>query len=244
MKIKGFLKNLKEPPWLFGVIDPPLKPDFSREIQMAEAFDKGADALFIGGSIGSSQEVLEEMIEQIKQKTSLPVVLFPGNAEMLSPKADAVLFMSLLNSEDCYWITGAPVLGAPLIKKFGLEAIPTAYLVVEPGQTVGFVGRVRVLKKDRPEIACAYALAAEFTGKHLIILESGSGSQESVPAEMVKKVSASVDIPVTVGGGIRDPKTAKELVKNGASGIQIGTVIENNNNPERAVKSFLEAVKG
>lgn len=41
--------------------------------------------------------------------------------------------MSLLNSNNPYWIIGAQALGAPAVKKMGIEALPMGYLVVEPG---------------------------------------------------------------------------------------------------------------
>ncbi len=53
----------------------------------------------------------------------IPVILFPGNIGTLSRFADAVLFMTLLNSRNPYWISQAQMLAAPLVKQFDLEAL-------------------------------------------------------------------------------------------------------------------------
>jgi phosphoglycerol geranylgeranyltransferase len=43
---------------------------------------------------------------------------------------------------------------------------------------------------------------------------------------MVEAVSKNVEIPLIVGGGIRSPKTARQLVKAGARIIVTGTIVE------------------
>ena len=75
----------------------------------------------------------------------MPIILFPGNISGVSKYADAIFFMSLLNSSNPYWITGAQALGAPIIKKMGIETISMGYLVVEPGGTVGWVGDAKII---------------------------------------------------------------------------------------------------
>ncbi len=224
-----------------GVIDPDV--GIERNVHLARVFDEGgADVLFVGGSSGITRTELDELVRRIKEETTLPVVLFPGNAQMLTKFADAVLFMSLMNSDDPYWITGAPVLAAPLVEQMGLEPIPTAYLVVEPGMAVGWVGRARLLRRDKPYIGLAYALAAQYLGKELIIFDAGSGAPEPVPPEYIARITPHVNIPIFAAGGIRTLSQARLLVKAGAKGLQIGTVVEQGSNPLEKAKAFAEVI--
>ena len=95
--------------------------------------------------------------------------------------------------------------------------------------------------RNKPEIAAATALASEYLGMKLIYLEAGSGADNSVPNEMVKAVSDQCSIPVIVGGGIRNPKSAREKVENGASIIVTGNYFEDENNWD-LIKDFASAV--
>ncbi len=234
---------ISQHPLFIGVIDPDLGVE--RNARLAKIFEEGgADVLFIGGSSGITRGELDLLVKSIKEECSLPVILFPGNAQMLTKYADAVLFMSLMNSDDPYWITGAQVLAAPLVERLGIEPIPTAYLVFEPGMAVGWIGRARVLRRDKPYIALAYALAAQYLGKKVVIMDAGSGAPEPVPADTVKLITSNIDIPVSVGGGIRTIAQARQLVKAGAAGLQIGTVVEQSPNPLEKAKAFAEVIHG
>ena len=94
-----------------------------------------------------------------------------------------------MNSENPYFITQAQALGAPSVLKFGLEPLPTAYLVIGDGTTAWFVGSARGIPFEKPKkIAAAYALAAQFLGMRFVYLEAGSGAKSSVTPEMVKTV--------------------------------------------------------
>ncbi|MEM1813143.1 MAG: geranylgeranylglyceryl/heptaprenylglyceryl phosphate synthase, partial [Sulfolobales archaeon] len=139
----------------------------------------GTDAFLVGGSIGVSESDVDSVVA-VLEELDRPVILFPGNVNGLSRTADAVLFMSLLNSDDPYYIIGAQVIGAPIIKKYGLEPLPTAYIVIGYGGTAGFIGKARPLPIEKPEIGVAYALAAEYLGMKYIYLEAGSGSPQPI----------------------------------------------------------------
>jgi heptaprenylglyceryl phosphate synthase len=54
-------------------------------------------------------------------------------------------------------------------------------------------------------------------------------------------VSSALSIPVIVGGGIRDSKTAREKVENGASVIITGNFFENEEN-WHLVKEFADEI--
>ncbi|MBI4044071.1 MAG: geranylgeranylglyceryl/heptaprenylglyceryl phosphate synthase [Candidatus Diapherotrites archaeon] len=211
----------------FMQLDP---PNYSAELagkiaRVAE--DNGLDAFAVGGSVGAQGQVLDDTILAIKENSSLPVILFPGNIATLSPHADAMYFMSMLNSLDPYFLSGAQIAASFPVKKMGLEAIPTAYIIVEPGRAVGWVGRAQLVPRSVPYIAAITALAGQYMGSHLVILESGGGADSPAPKEMVVAARQVLDVPLLVAGGVRTKEFAFETVKAGADIVQIGTAFEN-----------------
>ena len=204
---------------------------------LAEA---GTDAFLVGGSVGISEHEVDDVIKDLRTY-GLPIILFPGNVTGISRYADAILFMSLLNSDSPYYIIEAPVLGAPLVYRYGLEPLPTAYIVVGYGGAAGFIGKARPIPYSKPDIGMAYVLAARYLGKKYIYLEAGSGAPEPIPSEFVSKASmVKGDTVLIVGGGIRTPEKAVEILKAGADAIVTGTIVEKS--PEKAV-SIVKAVK-
>jgi phosphoglycerol geranylgeranyltransferase len=134
--------------------------------------------------------------------------------------------MSLLNSSDPYFIIGVHVLAAPLVRKYGLEAIPLGYLIVGEGGTAAVIGKASPIPYNKPELSVAHALAAKYLGMHFVYLEGGSGVNRPVPAEMVHMVKEVVDVPLIVGGGIRTGEQTRDIVSAGADIIVTGTIFE------------------
>lgn len=189
--------------------------------------EAGTDLFLVGGSMGVTEEVVDNVVEGLS-KAGLPIVLFPGNISGLSRKADAILFMSLLNSINPYYIIGAQMQAAPLVKKYGLEVLPTGYLIIGYGGAAAHVGYATPIPWDMEDVAGAYALAATFLGMRYIYLEAGSGSPQVVPPKMVshvKKVTEGAAVIIT-GGGVKSPEVALELVKSGADIVVTGTILE------------------
>ncbi len=209
----------------------------------AEAGSAGTDAIMVGGSTGVTQDKVDGTVLAIKQAVKVPVILFPASAANLSPHADALFFMSLLNSRDPRLIVGEQRLAAPIVKAWGLETIPMAYLVIEPGMRAGEVGDAELISRTNPFVAVQYGLAAQMMGMKLLYLEAGSGAPEPVPAKMVRAVREAVDIPVAVGGGIRTPEAAKALARAGADVLITGTIVEVAREGD-ALRRIIEAVKG
>ncbi len=206
---------------------------------------QGALAVMVGGSTFVSSKRLDAVVQQIKQKIKIPVILFPNNITGVSVYADAIWFMSLLNSYDPYFITGAQVLAAPLIKRFGLEAIPLAYLIVGEGGAAAVIGKAHPIPYNKPKLAIAHALAAEYLGMRFVYLEAGSGVGESIPTEMVRMVKEMVSIPVVVGGGIRTGEQAQAIVNAGADIIVTGNVLEESEEVgiEVKIRELIEGIK-
>ncbi|HET9009128.1 MAG TPA: geranylgeranylglyceryl/heptaprenylglyceryl phosphate synthase [Nitrosarchaeum sp.] len=240
-KVESFLKSelKKKNALLFVLIDSEVsKLESSRKL--AQDVEKiGVSAILIGGSSATDQIEMAEVVKGIKKGIKIPIILFPGNITGVVPDADAILFSSLMNSENPYFITQAQALGAPSVLKFGLEPLPTAYLIIGDGTSAWFVGSARGIPFEKPKIAAAYALAAQFLGMRFVYLEAGSGAKSSVTPEMVKTVRKAFNGFLIVGGGIRDIKTATELVKAGADALVIGTFLEKGG----SVKKLAEIAK-
>lgn len=203
----------------------------------------GTDYIMIGGSTSVTREKLEGTIGKIRQHSTRKIIIFPGSSDTISPHADAIYFMSLLNSADPEFIIGHQARAAPHLKAMGIETISMGYIVFYPGMTVGRVGKANLISGDGVEKAVSYSLAAEMLGMKLLYLEAGSGASEIVNPEIIKAVKRSVGIPVIVGGGIRTPESARKVSETGADIVVTGSIVERSENVSTALKSIIDAIK-
>jgi putative glycerol-1-phosphate prenyltransferase len=212
--------------------------DLSRYAALCDK--SGADAFLFGSSLMLAND-FEKSLMAVKKAVKKPVVIFPGSSAMLSSHADALLFLSMISGRNPNFLIGEHVKAAPAIKKIGLEVIPTAYMLIESGiiTSVAYLSNTFPIPNHKPDIACAHALAGQYLGMKLVYLEAGSGAEKPVPVEMVKRVSQYVDIPVIVGGGIKNTDHARKVAKAGASFVVIGNALEDS--PEM-VKEFVQAI--
>ena len=121
--------------------------------------------------------------------------------------------MSLLNSKSRKYLVEEQLKGALVVKKFGITAIPMGYIVISTSKkptTVETVGQVDRIWENEIDKTVSYALMAQYFGMHCIYLEAGSGAEKPVPDGMIKAIREQLDIPIIVGGGIRDAKTARQ----------------------------------
>jgi phosphoglycerol geranylgeranyltransferase len=208
-----------------------------------EAQACGTAAIMVGGSTFFSSSHLDDVTKALKESVEIPVILFPNNITGISRYADAIWFMSLLNSSDPYFLMGVQVLGAPIIRKFGLEPIPLGYIIVGEGGTASVVGKAIPIPYNKPELAAAHALTAEYFGMRFVYLEAGSGVGNPVPGAMAKAVKKVTDIPLIVGGGIRTGEQVKKIAKAGADIIVTGNVLEENNGRHK-IQELIDNMKG
>lgn len=224
------------------LIDPD-KWDQHNIVKMAvQANDSGADALLIGGSLLLSSK-FDEWVGLIKKNVSIPIIIFPGSPTQVSKNADAIFFLSLISGRNPNYIIGEQVKAAPVIKIIGIEPIPVGYMLIESGRITSaeFMSNTRPIPREKPEIAKATALAAEYLGMKMVYLEAGSGADNTVPNEMVKEVSNYVTLPIIVGGGICTPEEAQQKVKHGASFVVTGNVLEKHPN-SKIMQEFAAAI--
>jgi phosphoglycerol geranylgeranyltransferase len=218
--------RLRLGPLHFTLIDPEKSDPASAARLAAAAAAGGSDAILLGGSTGISRATMDEMAGAIKSQVQAPVIVFPEGPTSLTPRADAVLFMSLLNSRNLELVVRAHAKTALAVREMGLEPIPLGYIVVAPGMRVGEVGEADVIPRDDVAGAQGYALAAEFLGMRLVYLEAGSGAPNPVPADMVRAVRSVLSVPLIVGGGIRTAEEARRLLEAGAQVLVTGSVAE------------------
>lgn len=206
--------------------------------------DAKVNYIFFGGSLMVSNHV-DSCIKAIKSVTNIPVVLFPGSPAQVSSHADALLYLSLLSGRNAELLIGQHVTSAPIVKASGLEIISTGYLVVDGGKptTVSYMSGSAPIPADKDDIALCTALAGEMQGKNLIYMDAGSGAINAISQSMLQKVSSNINIPLIVGGGIRDAETAYNSCKAGADIIVVGNAIETNSSLISEIASAVQGVK-
>jgi len=219
-------ERLEHGPIHFTLIDPDKSPGPKAAAIAAGAVALGSDAILLGGSTGISPDVMGAAARAIKSEVSVPVIIFPEGPGSLTPDADAVLFMSLLNSRNLDLVIRAHAKAAMAVRAMRLEPIPLGYLVIAPGMRVGEVGQVDPVARDDPKGAAGYALAAELLGMRLVYLEAGSGAPAPVPPSIIRAVREVLSIPLIVGGGIRSGPDARSVLDAGAQILVTGTVTE------------------
>lgn len=202
----------------------------------------GTAAIMIGGSTVASQKQLDDVVKAIKVAVKVPTILFPGNVSGISSFADAIWFMSMLNSTDPYFLMGAQILGAPYIKRFGIEPISMGYIIVGDGGTAGRVGKAIPVPYSNPKLAADHALAGQYLGMRFIYLEGGSGTATPVPPEVIREVKKAIEVPLIVGGGIRTKDAASAAADAGADIVVTGNLTESSDANER-ISQIIEAIK-
>ncbi|MBN2335038.1 geranylgeranylglyceryl/heptaprenylglyceryl phosphate synthase [Candidatus Bathyarchaeota archaeon] len=228
----------------FTLVDPDKSTGKDCAVIAKEAEKGGTAAIMIGGSTLAASQDLDEAIQRIKKDVSVPVILFPNGPMGVSRYADAIWFMSLLNSQNTYYIIEAQVLSAPLVKRYGLEAIPMGYVICGEGCVAGYIGQARPISYRHPQLAVGYALAAEALGMRFVYLEAGSGARDPVPPRMISTVKKHVHIPVIAGGGIRSPEAAAAAKEAGADCIVTGTLVEEEDQISKKISEIVSAIRG
>jgi len=243
LKIHDYIiQRRKERPLHFTLLDPG-KMNSEQLVDLAiKTADAGTDGFMVGGSTDLSLEKVDAAVEAIKEITHMPVILFPTHASSVSGKADAIFFMSLLNSESRQFLVGEQIASARWVQKTGLEPLSMAYLVVAPGMAAGRVGQAQPLPRDDPNLVVSHALAGQYLGMKYIYLEAGSGASEPVPSEIISAVKTSIDVILIVGGGIRTSEAAAQVVKSGADIVVTGTLVETSNKLVQDMSSLIDSI--
>ncbi len=200
------------------------------------------DYILIGGSliVGSS---VSDSVDQIKQCTDIPIVLFPGHFTQLTQKADHIFLLSLISGRNPDLLIGQHVLSAPTLKKLRNKITPTGYMIVDSGRptSVSYMSNTAPIPSDKIDIAECTAMAGEALGLKQIYLDAGSGALNPISLEMIKAVSNCIDIPLIIGGGIKEVSHIQNCWNYGANLVVIGNGLEEKTKP---VADFATALHG
>lgn len=234
---EGYLQGKKR---LAVLVDPDTPDSSTLQTIIKNANEAKADFIFLGGSL-LIKDALDECIDAIKSMTNIPVILFPGSIMQISGKADAMLFISLISGRNPELLIGSHVIAAPYIKQAKLETLPTGYILVDSGRqtTASYMSGSAPVPHNKPEIAACTAMAGEMLGQKLIYMDGGSGADNPISTTMIAAVRKSVDLPIIIGGGIRDAETAVSICKAGADIVVVGNATEQN--PD-LIKTIAQAV--
>lgn len=226
------------------LIDPAKQDPNTAANRAMVSIEAGSSMIFVGGSTDTPDEIVHATCVAIQEAFELrafaasqdpegdeemwhiPVVLFPGGAHALSPAADAITFMMLMNSNERRFLVGEQVRGAPYLDKFGVESLPTGYVVCAPGGRVGEVGSADLIQSGDTDLVHAYALTAQMFGFKLLYLEAGSGAEHQVSPNLIERARSVEGLTLVVGGGIRTAEQAKIASDAGADWIVTGTLTE------------------
>jgi phosphoglycerol geranylgeranyltransferase len=218
-------KIAKGKPLLAVLIDP---DKFNKKL-IISANKSSVSYFFVGGSSITNGN-FESTVAWIKKHSSIPVLIFPGDMEQISAKADAILFLSLISGRNPEYLIDLQVRSAPLIRSKKLEAISTGYLLIDGGK----ISATQKISKTKPisatdlNLAKATAMAGDMMGMKLIYLEAGSGADKNVPVKLIKAVKSTIFVPLIVGGGIRSALQAKQVAAAGADIVVVGNALEKN----------------
>ncbi len=208
-----------------------LDPDKLKLNKMDQVLDLakevGVDYFFIGGSLVVNN-MIDNVLQSIKSRCDIPMILFPGNSFQLSYKADALLFLSLISGRNADLLIGKHVITAPFLKMSPLEIISTGYMLIDGGisTSVQYMSNTTPIPSNKEDIAVCTAIAGELLGLKMIYMDAGSGAVRPVPTPMIEAVSGAISVPLIVGGGIKDPQKVEDNLKAGADVIVVGNAIE------------------
>jgi putative glycerol-1-phosphate prenyltransferase len=221
------LKNLKQ---LAVLLDPDSIESENELVKILSLCSIAkVDLILVGGSL-ITNGFWDRSIEIIKDQTNIPLLLFPGNIMQTHPKADAILFLSMISGRNPDLLIGKHVLAAPLLKKSGIEIIPTAYMIVDGGNltSVMYMSNTTPLPHDKNNIAACTAMAGEMLGLKLTYMDAGSGALNPISASMIAEVKNQINGPLFIGGGIRTQEQAIATCEAGADVVVVGNAFEKN----------------
>lgn len=226
---QNILSAKKESKKLLAVLIDPEKMELENILPFFEKVHQSiATHIFVGGSTDKKNQI-ENLVTAIKKATLLPVILFPGDVNQITNKADGILFLSLLSGRNPEYLIEQQINAAPILKESNLEVLPTGYLLIDGGKqtTVQKVSNTKPISQNDIDLILFTSLAGEFSGKKLIYLEAGSGAKVPVDANIIKKCNSQLSIPLIVGGGIKTKEQLEIAFKAGADLVVIGTAFEN-----------------
>jgi putative glycerol-1-phosphate prenyltransferase len=221
-------ENLKNSKSIGLLLDPDKASGKSLENLLYLAEENRIDYILAGGSITFNR--IDPLLTYVRERSSIPVILFPGNLLQLSLNADTILLLSLISGRNPELLIGNHVLAAPYLKDVRDKLLPAGYILINCGTrtSVEYMSQTEAIPSDKTDIIIATALAGEMLGLKLIYLEGGSGSLVPVPPEIIRAVKDNITIPLIVGGGMKTASQIEAAFISGADMVILGNGCEKN----------------
>jgi len=237
----SLLKEFSNKKQIAVLVDPEKCQLEEELIQLIDAINIACvNFIFVGGSTVTQSE-FEFTLNILKKYAFAPIIIFPGSSEQFSPKADGILFLSLLSGRNPDFLIGHHVQAAQKIADSGIEVLPTAYLLIDGGvrSSVAYVSQTTPIPRDKISIVKNTALAGKLQGKQLLFLDAGSGAKYSISPSMISSLR-ELDLPIIVGGGISSIEEIKDLHQAGANIVVIGNKIEEDVNFLLDIRNYIQ----
>ena len=204
------------------------KTELTQRLNLAHRY--ACSAILIGSSTTQNPRAGKDLLLFLRTQTQLPCIQFPGPDNPLLPKADALLFLSLISGRNPEFLIGHQVKLAQEVAALHTEVISTGYILMDGGKetTAHRISNTAPIPSQDAELASNTALAAELLGMHLIYLDSGSGAKLPVQESVIRAAKSRVKLPIWVGGGLRNGEDMKKAWQAGANMLVIGNLGEEN----------------
>ena len=200
-------------------------PEKQSSVQALYPYLLMPDLIFVGGSTGNQTETC---VMELRQYTTRPILLFPGNISQFTPTADALLFLTLLNAQTPDVLINPHIQVAQQVLDSGIETIPMGYILVdgERKSSVELATNCTPIPQNDINKIVSLAVAGQLLGKSLIYLEAGSGAQTPISPDIIRAVRAQLQVPLIVGGGITTHQAMLRAYEAGADIVVIGNHFE------------------
>jgi putative glycerol-1-phosphate prenyltransferase len=190
-------------------------------------------SIIVGGTY--VHEAKAAAIAEMCRGNGVPIgsLLSIGRPEvLLLPDADFVIIPILLGSRSSAFLCDHVINAVPFLERFNLKAAAIAYLPIDGGVATSaqFFTQHHPIPRYKPEIIHTLAAAAKYLGLSGVYLDAGSGATQPVSEEEVVVAKMASRLPIIVGGGIRGSETISALFSSGASGVVVGSILEQKRN--------------
>jgi putative glycerol-1-phosphate prenyltransferase len=159
-------------------------------------------------------------------KINKPIISFCGGSYQISEQFDAFLIPFPLNTYDYNYFWTEILKNAILLSQKNVYIC--GYLLLSSKWTSSFIISKAYEISENEDIILSFVKVCEIMKFSAIYLESGSGGKNYINFEILSKIRKWTNLPLIVGGGIRDIQTIEKIFEFGADYVVIGNYIEEN----------------
>jgi putative glycerol-1-phosphate prenyltransferase len=95
---------------------------------------------------------------------------------------------------------------------------------------------------DKNNIAVCTAMAGEMLGLKVLYMDAGSGAHQPMSISMIQDIKNAIDLPLFIGGGIKNVEQALAAANAGADVVVIGNAFEKNPELILAISNAIHGV--